>query len=225
MANDSFVEIDQDVFREHLLKYTRKAFQLLPKLVKPRILDIGCGSGIPTIELAKLCNGEIVGIDTNQSLLDKLNLRIKEKGLSKRISTLRCSMLKLNFPPQGFDIIWSEGSVFVIGFEQALLEWSHLLKPDGFLVIHDKIDNMNEKLKKIPKCGYKLIHHFTLSRDVWWKEYYEPFELCVIELRNKHKDDSGALKSFKNYQNEINSVKKSLQTDLSVYYIIQKSKD
>ncbi|MHA2305907.1 MAG: class I SAM-dependent methyltransferase [Candidatus Hodarchaeales archaeon] len=224
MTKDSVIEIDQDVFREHLLKYTRKAFQLLPKLERPRILDIGCGSGVPTIELAKLCNGEIVGIDTNQSLLDKLNCKIKEKGLSNRISTLRCSMLKLDFPPQSFDIIWNEGSVFVIGFERALLEWSHLLKSDGFLVIHDKIDNMIKKLKKIPKCGYRLIHHFTLSRDVMWREYYEPFEFHVIGLREKHGDNSRALKSLKKYQNEINMVKKSPQNEISVFYIMQKIK-
>ncbi|MHA2074990.1 MAG: class I SAM-dependent methyltransferase, partial [Candidatus Hodarchaeales archaeon] len=188
------------------------------------ILDIGCGSGVPTIELAKLCNGEIVGIDTNQSLLDKLNCKIKEKGISNRISTLRCSMLKLDFPPHSFDIIWNEGSVFVIGFERALLEWSHLLKPDGFLVIHDKINNMTEKLKKIPTCGYRLIHHFTLSRDVWWREYYEPFELRVIELRKKYRDNSRAIQSLKKYQNEINMVKKSPQIDSSIFYIMQNIK-
>lgn len=224
MAKDSFVEIDQDVFREPLLKFTRKAFQLLPKLEKPRILDIGCGSGVPTIELAKLSNGEIVGIDTNQPLLDKLSRKIKEMGLPKRISTRKCSMFELDFPPNSVDIIWNEGSVFVIGFERALLEWSHLLKPDGFLVLHDNIDNMTEKLNKIPKCGYKLIHHFTLSRDVWWREYYEPFELRVIELRKKYRDNSRALKSLEKYQNEIDMVKNSPQTDMSIFYIMQKIK-
>ena len=53
MSKDLYSEIDRDRFREPLLKYTRKAFQLLPKLDKPRILDVGCGSGVPTIELAR----------------------------------------------------------------------------------------------------------------------------------------------------------------------------
>ena len=46
--------VDEDIIREGLSKYTRKAFQVLPKLDKPCILDIGCGSGVPTIELAKI---------------------------------------------------------------------------------------------------------------------------------------------------------------------------
>ena len=42
MARDPYFELDQDCFRERLLKYTRKAFKLLPKLDKIRILDVGC---------------------------------------------------------------------------------------------------------------------------------------------------------------------------------------
>ena len=68
MFEDLCSEIDRDRFRAQLLKYTRRAYHMLPKLEKPRILDVGCGSGIPTLELAKLSEGEIMGIDINQSL-------------------------------------------------------------------------------------------------------------------------------------------------------------
>jgi ribosomal protein L11 methylase PrmA len=62
MSKDLYSKIDRDRFRRRLFKYTRKAFQLLPELDKPCILDVGCGSGVPTIELAKLSNGEVVGL-------------------------------------------------------------------------------------------------------------------------------------------------------------------
>lgn len=55
----------KDHLREGLVKYTRKAFKMLPKRPFPCILDIGCGSGVPTMELAKLSDGEIVAIDTS----------------------------------------------------------------------------------------------------------------------------------------------------------------
>jgi len=54
MTEEAVFQIQKDLIRERLSKYTRKAFHILPKLDKPRILDIGCGSGVPTMELARL---------------------------------------------------------------------------------------------------------------------------------------------------------------------------
>jgi len=105
MSKDLLFEINQDHFREVLNKYTRKAFQMLPKLEKSCILDIGCGSGVPTIELAKLSNGEIVGIDINQSLLDELNRKIEEEGFSNRMKAMKCFLFEIDFPDESFDII------------------------------------------------------------------------------------------------------------------------
>ena len=222
MSKDLLFEIDQDHFRENFNKYTRKAFQLLPELEKPRILDIGCGSGVATIELAKLSVGEIIGIDIDQSLLDKLNRKIEEKGFSNRMKTLKCSLFEMVFPDENFDIIWSEGSIYIIGFEKGLKEWSRLLKTNGFLVVHDEKTNISNKLKKIPSCGYKLINYFSLPEDAWWTEYYNPLEIRIKELRKKYDNDPEALKIFKKYQNEIDMVKKNPKDYGSIFYTMQK---
>ncbi len=222
MSKDFLFEMYLDHFRENFNKYTRKAFQLLPELEKPRILDIGCGSGVATIELAKLSNGEIIGLDIDQSLLDKLNRKIEEKGFSNRMKTLKCSLFEMDFPDEYFDIIWSEGSIFIIGFEKGLNEWSQLLKTNGFLVVHDEKKNVSNKLKKIPKYGYKLINYFSLPEDAWWTEYYNPLEKRIKELRKKYDNDPETLKIFKKYQNEIDMVKKNSKDYGSIFYIMQK---
>jgi len=222
MSKDLLFEIDQDHFRENFNKYTRKAFQLLPELEKPRILDIGCGSGVETIELAKLSNGEIIGVDIDQSLLDKLNRKIEEKGFSNRMKTLKCSLFEMVFLDESFDIIWSEGSIFIIGFEKGLKEWSRFLKTNSFLVVHDEKKKVSNKLKKIPSYGYKLINYFLLPEDAWWIEYYNPLEIRIKELRKKYDNDPEALKIFKKYQNEIDMVKKNPKDYGSIFYIMQK---
>ena len=51
--------------------YTKQAFDILPKIYKPRILDIGCGSGVPSIHLAKLSDGYITGIDIDEPALER----------------------------------------------------------------------------------------------------------------------------------------------------------
>ena len=188
MSKDLLDEINTDQFRENFIKYTRKAFHMLPELEKPRILDIGCGSGVVTIELAKLSDGEILGIDIDQSVLDTLNRKIKEEGFSNRMTSLNCSLFEIDFPNKHFNIVWTEGLQF-IDFELRLKEWKRLLTTNGFLVLHDGIKNMSHNLKLIPSYGYKLINHFSLPEDAWWTEYYYPLELRLKELRLKYNDD------------------------------------
>ncbi len=223
MSNDLSSEIDKDHFRERLNKYTRQAYEMLPELEKPRILDVGCGSGVPTIELAKLSDGEIIGIDINQSLLDKLNRKIEEEGFSSRVKTVKCSLFEIDFPDESFDIIWAEGSIWIIGFEKGLKEWRRLLKPKGFLVVHDEISTVSNKLKRIPSCGYKLIDHFSLPEDAHWTEYYGPLRIRIKELYVRYKNDPEALETLKKYQSEIDMVKSNPTEHRSAFFILQKS--
>ena len=78
--NEEQLQIEKDSLRKHLLKYTRKAFRMLPQLNKPRILDMGYGSGVPTLELARLSKGEITGIDIDQRSLYRLNIDLLEES-------------------------------------------------------------------------------------------------------------------------------------------------
>jgi ubiquinone/menaquinone biosynthesis C-methylase UbiE len=222
MSKNLLLEEIQDYFRKNLIKYTRKAFRMLPELEKPRILDIGCGSGIPTIELARLSDGEIIGIDIDDSLLEKLDEKIEEEGFSDRVRIRKCSLFGMDFPDESFDIIWAEGSIHIIGFERGLREWKRLLKTNGFLVVHDDIKAMSDKLKKIPDCGYKLINHFSLPEDAWWIEYYQPLEIQIKQLSIKYNDDPEALKILKKSQNGIDAVKKSPKKYGSVFCLMQK---
>ena len=222
MSKDLHSEIDRDHFRGRLSKYTRKAFQLLPELDKPRILDIGCGSGVPTIELAKLSKGKAVGIDIDQILLDRLNRKIEKEGLSNRVEIRKCSMFEMDFPDASFDIIWAEGSISVIGFERGLKEWRRLLKPGGFLVVHAETRKMLDKLERIPSFGWKLLDYFLLPEDAHWTEYYKPLEIRIQELRAKYKNDSETLAVLRKHQNEIDMVKRNPKEFSSAFYIRRK---
>ncbi len=118
MSDNPPLETIRDHFRENLNKYTRKAFRMLPELEKPRILDIGCGSGVPTIELARLSDGEITGMDTDEFDLKRLGMKIEEEGPSDRVKIRKCSLFGMDFPDGSFDIVWAEGSIHVIGFKR-----------------------------------------------------------------------------------------------------------
>jgi len=222
MSEKMLDELDIDHFRSKLSKYTTEAFQKLPKLDKPRILDIGCGTGVPTMELARLSEGEIIGIDIDQDSLDRLNKKIKEKGLSYRVKAIKCSLLDIKFPDNSFDIIWAEGTLTTLGVENSLRKWNRLIKPNGFLVVHDEIRHFFEQRDKVDRCGYKFLEHFSLPEEAWWKEYYKPLEIKLQKLFKKYADDDAALKLLNIHQNEVDIVKASPKSFQSVFCIMQK---
>ena len=222
MTEDELFQVQKDKIRKRLLKYTRKAFRMLPQMEKPRILDIGCGSGIPTIELARLSNGEITGIDIDQSALDKFKREIEKEQLSTRVQAECCSIFEMDFPDESFDIIWSEGSIYAIGFEKGLREWKRFLKPDGYMVIHDEQGNIGKKLEQISSCGYELLDHFILSEKTWWTEYFAPLKKLIIESRKKHTDNPKILEELDQAQGELDMFKKYPERNSSVCFVMKK---
>jgi ubiquinone/menaquinone biosynthesis C-methylase UbiE len=215
--------MDRDTVRARLLKHTRRAFRMLPKLERPRILDIGCGSGVPTMELARLGQGEVTGIDIDQSALDKLTRKIKEAGLSDRVTAVNCSMLNMAFPDENFDIVWSEGSISVIGFKRGIREWKRFLKSGGFMVIHDERGNVEEKLEQISRCGYKLLGYFILSEDTWRTEYFAPLEKLIAESQTSPADDPHTLEELGQARRELEMFRRNPEHNNSVYLVMQKN--
>ena len=222
MSNLDSYRIEKDHIRENLNKYTRKAFELLPKRNNPHILDIGCGTGVPTIELAKISDGHVIGIDIDVASLDLLRRKIKETRLNNRVSIIKDSILSMDFPKENFDIIWAEGSIFVIGFENSLKKWRRFLKSNGFLVIHDENKDKAKKIRLITKYGYTLINQFEISDTLWWLEYYAPLECLIEEFRNKYPNDSMLKNELNKDQIEIDKCKSNSTVFSSFFVIIQK---
>jgi ubiquinone/menaquinone biosynthesis C-methylase UbiE len=225
MGADIRSEINHDTLRSHFNIYTRKAFNRLPPLKKPHILDIGCGTGVPTLELARLCDGDIIGVDIDQQSLDRLTAKIAQAGLTDRVKTLHCSMENMKFPDEQFDIIWAEGVIAHIGFQKGLIAWCRFIKPNGFLVVHDNIDNLTEKRTYIAQCGYRLIDSFIVPKDVWWNEYYCILEKQIKKLRKKYHTNLEAHALLDKEQHGVNEFKSNPAYHGSVFFIMQKSID
>ncbi len=64
---------------------TKKALAMIQPLPNDvRILDIGCGSGTQTIELARNTSGTITALDSHQPFLDELDRRVSREGLYRK---------------------------------------------------------------------------------------------------------------------------------------------
>jgi len=242
---DILFEIHKDMPRQGAgrNKYTKKAFEMIPKINTSLILDIGCGPGLQTIYLAKISKGNVIGIDIHQPYLDNLNKLAERDDLQDKIKTIKMSMMEMDFPEEHFDIIWAEGSIFVIGFENGLKQWKKYIKPNGFLAVHEmtwlkdnppkelndwwqkvypEIKTIDEDLKIIDKCGYKLLGHFALPEDAWWDLYYTPLEKRLKVLKEKYKDNLKFQEAIRLEEEEIELFRKYNEWYGSVFYVMQK---
>jgi ubiquinone/menaquinone biosynthesis C-methylase UbiE len=223
MTEEILKELDADGFRSVFLKYTRKAFECIPEMDKPCILDIGCGTGMPTLELAKLSNGKITGIDIDQGALDKLNLKIKQQGLSDRIKVYNRSAYDTKFEDENFDIIWEEGVIHLLDIKKALTECNRVLKVNGYMVTGEASNWANRKLKHFPRYGFKIIKEIPWVSECWWTEYYAPLEEKINQLRNKY-DNLDNIGEIQRHLTEIEMVKKDPAGFDCITYVMQKIK-
>lgn len=175
---------------------TIKALGYIPCLnEKTQILDIGCGTGEQTITLAKNTKAQITAVDMLPQFLEKLRQKAIENGLAGRIETKEMLMDRLTFDENSFDVIWSEGAVYNIGFEKGLCLWRKYLKENGYIALSEitwltdtrpeeierywvdqypEINTIDNKLSVIRKCGYDPVGYFALDDNCWTDNYYKP---------------------------------------------------
>lgn len=212
----------RDICRKNLLKYTRMAFQMIPTISEPYILDIGCGTGVVTLELAKLSNGRLIGVDINQKDLDIFMHNIFIEGLTDRVFAKNLSLFDMDFKESSFDIIWSEGAISAIGFERGLVEFGRFLKAGGYLVIHDSMEDKDEKLQCIKGKGYRLLGHFILSQEVWYREYYIPLRAQYQKIKLFDRSEKKDVQELEEMKKEIDAFENYSSLQQSEFFVMQK---
>ncbi len=222
MSQRNSETIDRDQFRANLLKYTRRAYSMLPQQYKPRILDVGSGSGVPTLELARISGGKVVAVDIDRNALDGLVIRAEEEGMSSSITVVHSSMLDMHFPPGSFDVIWTEGGISYIGFERGLSQWRSLLVPEGHLVVHDALSGLQRKIELTRSCGYTILGQFQLPPNIWWREYYAPLERQLETLREMGSLDKRVINEIKAAEREIKEFDCEKDQFGSVFFILKR---
>lgn len=214
-----------------------------PLIPKARIADLGCGTGSSAILLAKVTDAEVVALDLFPDFLDKLTRRAAKEGVTDRIHPTVGSMDALPFEKESFDVIWSEGAIYNIGFERGLREWHKYVKSGGYVAISEvvwltderpdeieqfwqdayaEIDTIGNKVAQIQRCGYRLVAAFVLSDDCWVINYYIPQRQAQEVFLNKYPDNEVAANLVANQRHEAEIYNKYKAHYGYVFFIAQK---
>lgn len=209
-----------------------------------KIADIGCGSGGQTITLAQQLNGQITAVDLFSEFLEELNKKSKKLGLTDKIITLAKSMDDLPFKSQELDIIWSEGAIYNIGFENGVKIWKEYLKSGGYLAVSEmtwlttsrpieinkfwmqeypEIDTASAKIKVLEENDLTLEGYFNISQQSWLNNYYKPLEEKFEEFLIRNKNSELANKVVEDYKAEIDLYKKFSNHYGYGFYIARKN--
>jgi cyclopropane fatty-acyl-phospholipid synthase-like methyltransferase len=207
----------KDNCRKGLLKYMEEAFSLLPKARNPQILDIGCGTGVPTLWLAENYGGKITAIDTDAGALEWLDSKIIARKLEDQITTVNISFFDLKSAPCFFDIILAEGFLNIVGFGRGFVKVTGLLKEGGYFVIHDEYKDHEKKCEFIRENNCDLAGTVFLDEHAWWNEYYRQLETEIDSRGDKQIKDL-----FQAELKEIESYKSDPSPFRSIYYIVKK---
>jgi ubiquinone/menaquinone biosynthesis C-methylase UbiE len=76
-------------------------------------------------------------VDFLPAFLEALKTRAAQGGLGEQIATVVGDLENLPFADEELDLIWSEGAIYNIGFEQGLKDWRRYLKPGGLLAVSE----------------------------------------------------------------------------------------
>ena len=223
---------------------TRKAWSLIPSVPPcPNILDVGCGTGTQTRDLAALSGGTITAVDIYEPFLAQLTAWAEREGLSQRVRTRQASMDDLPFDQKEFDIIWSEGAIDIMGFDLGLTLWKQYCKHGGYIVVSDlaffdspapqelvdfwkpygvTVETEEEKAQQIANAELRLLHMFRLEEKGWLEHFYDPMQKVIGTLRKEHGDDPQCAAILKALEQEAVMYRKYKNFYGYTFFVMQK---
>lgn len=111
---------------DFVAEYGKELLEFVPKNKNQSILDLGCGTGTLTLQLANFAD-TVIGVDSSANMIEKAQKQYAD------IKFMVCDALSLPFEKQ-FDVVFSNAVFHWIADHNALLNQVHkVLKSNGLL--------------------------------------------------------------------------------------------
>lgn len=151
-----------------------------------KLLDFGSGLGGVAVYLASRHQARVAGIEINEPMIKEARRRLPADLRNKVTYDHIDSDLKLPFPDDSFDVVYSKGVIVHLSQEQrndVFKEFHRILKKGGKVVIHDWLSptdaNWSSQVGKLIET--EALPLFAFSKDSY-KEHMESagFRDCCL---------------------------------------------
>ena len=128
-----FEDVDGTIYRERrsvVLALARK----LGLTAESRILEVGCGSGLTSVQLA-LEGYTIQAVDSVDVMIQRTRQHANKAGVGERIIASVGSVYHMRYPDNSFDLVLKIGvAPWLHSLDKALREVVRIVRPGGYLI-------------------------------------------------------------------------------------------
>ncbi len=158
------------------------------------------------------------------------------------MKVVQADMNDMTFEPESFDLVWAEGSVYLMGFKNGLSKIRPLLKPAGSAAVSEvvwlkpdppqeamefwkeypEIDTIENKLKVISELNLDLTDYFVLPQTAWTENYYDHLEKEIAKYRTEWSGNSEAESALEAAKREISIFKQYSEYFSYAFFIMRR---
>ncbi|MEQ9520222.1 MAG: class I SAM-dependent methyltransferase [Parvibaculum sp.] len=214
-----------------------------PLPTEPEILVMGCGQGSEVLTLLRKTDARVSAVDIMKPFIAKLEERAEAEAITgERLLTICSDFEALDLPSNYFDLIWSEGAIYSIGFEEGLNDWKRYLKPSSFLVASElswmtatpdeaartfwekdypDMAGVEENIARAARAGFDCVATYQLPDEDWWTDYYQPLVPLIEGARRRHAGDAGVENMLDEQEAEIRLFERCANDYAYIFYVLQ----
>ncbi|MFD3874685.1 methyltransferase domain-containing protein [Streptomyces sp. NPDC058623] len=132
----------ESVLRSHRWRTAANSAAYLTGELRPgmRVLDVGCGPGTITTDLALLVapGGRVTAVDAAADVVEQARAHAAERGLAGAIDFGTADVHALEFPDDSFDVVHAHQVLQHVGDPvRALREMRRVCRPGGIVAVRD----------------------------------------------------------------------------------------
>jgi SAM-dependent methyltransferase len=157
------------------------------------VLEVGCGIGVGTANLAREHACHVVGVDRSPRMIEWANRRAREWGVEDRVELLIADATELPFEDGRFDVAFAESVLaFIDDPASAVREMARVVRPGGYVGFNESIW-VRELSPDVQELARAM--HADVRPVAAWRAIAEEAGLRELEVRLRRIDPAAEVRN------------------------------